>query len=219
MAENYTNNVNVTNVAVEEIRREILGSRFKPGDRLKQEELAQLCGSSRTPVRDALRELEKEGLVTLGKGRSARIPDLDFKDFCDIYKIRTVIEELAARLAVARADDHCLLILKECISDMKRASTANDMEAWLISDKEFHLSYYKTCDNQHLLDLVTRYWNSTCHFRKEYYALPEQIKKSEEIHDNLFQAMVDRDEDLAATLTRSHFKESIKIILQSHIRC
>ena len=185
MAENYTNNVNVTNVAVEEIRREILGSRFKPGDRLKQEELAQLCGSSRTPVRDALRELEKEGLVTFGKGRSARIPVLDFKDFCDIYKIRTVIDELGAQLAVARTDNHCLLILNGCINDMKRASTANDIESWLISDKEFHYNYYKSCDNQHLLDLVTRYWKSTCHFRKAYLTSPEQIKKSEETHDYL----------------------------------
>ena len=100
---------------------------------------------------------------------------------------------------------------------MKRASAANDISSWLISDKEFHLDYYQPCDNQHLLDLVTRYWNSTCHFRKEYCTLPEQIKKSEETHDHLYDAMVDRNEDLAATLTRSHFKESIKSILQIHI--
>lgn len=214
MEGNHTKN---TNGAVEEIRKEILGSKFKPGDKLKQEELAQLCGSSRTPIRDALRELEKEGLVTIDKGRSARVPALNLKEFCDMYKIRYVIEELAARLAVVRADDDCLLILKGCIKDMKQASAVNDIESWLVSDKDFHLNYYKPCDNQHLLDLITRFWNSTYHFRKAYCTLPNRIQKAEKTHDYLLNAMVERNEDLAAILTRCHFEESIQTILQSQI--
>lgn len=153
------------------LRDAILGGQFRPGDRIRQEEVAEQFGASRLPVREALRILAAEGLTELEPHKGARVPRLTQHEVEVIYRMRERLEPLALAESLPRltaADHDQLGKLQQRIEDN------GDLEKFLDLDREFHLLTYRGCPVEPLNSAVTRLWNSTQHYRRSYVALGGQ---------------------------------------------
>ena len=153
------------------LRGAILGGQFRPGDRIRQEEVAEQFGASRLPVREALRILAAEGLTELEPHKGARVPRLTQHEVEVIYRMRERLEPLALAESLPRltaADHDQLGKLQQRIEDN------GDLEKFLDLDREFHLLTYRGCLVEPLNSAVTRLWNSTQHYRRSYVALGGQ---------------------------------------------
>lgn len=153
------------------LREAILGGQLRPGDRIRQQEVAARFGASRLPVREALRILEAEGLTELAPRKGARVPRLTQHEVEVIYQMRERLEPLALAESLPRltaSDDEQLGKLQQRIEDN------GDLEEFLDLDREFHLLTYRGCPVEPLNSAVARLWNSTQHYRRSYVALGGQ---------------------------------------------
>jgi DNA-binding GntR family transcriptional regulator len=148
-----------------DVRRLILSGELAPGSRIGQEELAERFGTSRIPVREALRQLESDGLVVLVPNSGARVAKLDLTECLEIYKIRERLEPLALSEAVARMTDAEIDALEHLVAQMEHA---HDTEEFLRLDREFHLASYRAAGMQQLIGMVERFWNTTQHYRRAF---------------------------------------------------
>lgn len=155
-----------TSVRVAEaLRAEILNGVLLPGTRIRQEEVAARLGASRVPVREALRILEADGLVTLVANTGAWVAQLSLAECEEIYQIRERVEPLLLRYAAPHLGDDLLDRLEELAIHME---ASNDVEDFLRRDREFHLLSYSTAETGMLGDLVHRMWNTTQHYRRAF---------------------------------------------------
>lgn len=153
------------------LREAILGGQLRPGDRIRQQEVAARFGASRLPVREALRILEAEGLTELAPRKGARVPRLTQHEVDVIYQMRERLEPLALAESLPRltaSEDDQLGKLQQRIEDN------GDLEEFLDLDREFHLLTYRGCPVEPLNSAVARLWNSTQHYRRSYVALGGQ---------------------------------------------
>ncbi len=147
------------------IRDLILSGELPPGIRIGQDALAQRFGTSRIPVRDALRQLESEGLVLLTPNSSARVARLELDEFAEIYKIRELVEPLALSESIPHMSDEDVSGLDEQVAEME---ATRDSDVFLKLDRAFHLSSYAAAPMPQLKALVERFWNTTQHYRRAY---------------------------------------------------
>ncbi len=153
------------------LREAILGGQFRPGDRIRQEEVAERLRASRLPVREALRMLEAEGLTELEPHKGARVPRLTQHEVEVIYQMRERLEPLALAESLPRLtdDDHDRLGRVQ-----QRIEDNDDLEKFLDLDREFHMLTYRGCAVEPLNSAVARLWNSTQHYRRSYVKLGGQ---------------------------------------------
>jgi len=150
------------------LRTAILRGEIRPGDWIRQEEIAERLGSSRLPVREALLVLEAEGLIEHERHRGARVPSLSMHEVDVIYKMREQPEQLALAESIpnlSEAQVRHLELLQE------RIEADDDVAAFLELDREFHLTSYAGCGIEQLTSTVTRLWNTTTHYRRTYLQL------------------------------------------------
>jgi DNA-binding GntR family transcriptional regulator len=114
---------------VDALRDAIIAGRLKPGERIRERELVALLGVSRSPLREAIRVLETEGLITSLAYRGARVSDLSAADLRDMLDVRIMLECFAARLAIERLDDAALLAMEEQVKRARAAGARVDLEA------------------------------------------------------------------------------------------
>jgi DNA-binding GntR family transcriptional regulator len=148
-----------------ELRDAILNGEYAPGERIRQEDLAERHGASRVPVREALRMLEAEGLLTLVANTGAWVAELSPDDCDELYRIRERIEPLLLGYSAAALPQDAIDRLAE-LADAMEATT--DVEEFLRLDREFHLGSYAQADTAVLGDLVLRLWNRTQHYRRAF---------------------------------------------------
>ncbi|WP_448626583.1 GntR family transcriptional regulator [Geodermatophilus sp. URMC 64] len=150
------------------LRHAILTGEIGPGEWIRQEEVAERLGSSRLPVREALRILEAEGLTEHERHRGARVPSLSMHEVDVIYKMREQLEQLA----IAESIPHLTEAQIRHLEDVQERIEANDdVAAFLELDREFHLQSYTGCRIEQLTATVTRLWNSTAHYRRTFVTL------------------------------------------------
>jgi DNA-binding GntR family transcriptional regulator len=152
----------------EQLRQAILGGAILPGERVRQEEVAQRLGSSRIPVREALRMLEAEGLIEHEANKGARVPRLDRHEVDVIYQMRERLEPLAL------AESTPLLTegdLEELEAIQQQIESDTDLGRFLELDRAFHLLTYSACRIDPLSSMVLRLWNSTQHYRRAYVSI------------------------------------------------
>ncbi len=128
--------------------------RFQPGGRLNIEQIAKELGVSRTPVWEAVAQLEREGLVTSVPHRGVYMAVLTHQDAQDLYELRQVTEALAARRAVLHLDDVALARMEASLSAQHEAVAANDVVAYSSLDFAFHGIVYEHCNNPHLREVL-----------------------------------------------------------------
>jgi DNA-binding GntR family transcriptional regulator len=152
----------------EHLRQAILGGSIVPGERVRQEDVAQRFGASRLPVREALRMLEAEGLIEHEANKGARVPRLDRHEVDVIYQMRERLEPLALAESTPRLTEDDLDQL-EAIQQQIESDT--DLGRFLELDRAFHLLTYSACRIDPLSSMVVRLWNSTQHYRRAYVSI------------------------------------------------
>ncbi|MGC5616038.1 GntR family transcriptional regulator [Georgenia sp. Z1491] len=149
------------------LRERILAGELRPGDRVRQEEVAEDFGASRLPVRDALRHLEAEGLVRLVASSGAWVASLSLQECTDAYLIREQVEPLLIEQSLPHLDAEAIDRLDELADEMEGA----DLQTFLKLDREFHLLSFSAARPGMVIDLVHRLWNTTQHYRRAYALL------------------------------------------------
>lgn len=190
-----------------ELRQEILSGAMPPGSRIRQEDLASRFNSSRIPVREALRLLETEGLVTLVANSGAWVARLDQAELLEIYKIRERLEPLALGESLPH-------LLPEEIAELQRLAAAMeaapDIDSFLRFDREFHLLSYSRAAMPSLLAMIERFWNTTQQYRRAYTTLLVSAGAwaTHYEHRLLIEAIRRRDRPDAEALLQMHLRRT-----------
>ncbi len=213
MSEQVPDPIGSTRVAAY-LREAILGGELKPGDRIRQEEVAERLGASRLPVREALRMLEAEGLTEHEAHKGARVPRLSPHEVDVIYRMRERLEPLALSESLPQLTeaDHEQLDEVQC-----RIEANDDLEKFLDLDREFHMLTYSGCHIDPLMSNVTRLWNSTQHYRRSFVQLGGRsrmwVVNTE--HRLILDAVVRRDADDGERFLGGHIRRT-RIELAHH---
>jgi DNA-binding GntR family transcriptional regulator len=199
----------------DELRRLILEGEFQPGKRIGQEMLAERFGASRMPVREALRILEAEGLVSIVPHSGAWVSKLDAFEFDQTYKLREVVEPLAIRESIPNLTDLQIDRMSQLVEDIKAtAGPRRDIEGFLRLDREFHLLTYAGVQYQVLTDLVLRQWNTTQHYRRVLvqHQTTDDVTATNLDHDLILDSIRRRDPDAAEAMIKLHIQRTRKTL-------
>lgn len=151
-----------------ELHAQILSGQLAPGVRIVQEDLAAQFGASRIPVRDALRRLEADGLVTVVANTGAWVSKLSESECADAYQIRERLEPLLLLQSLPLLTAETIARLDQLAHEMEAAL---DVEAFLRLDRDFHLLSYSAAPSGMVRDLVEKLWNTTQHYRRAFAQL------------------------------------------------
>ena len=201
-----TDKVSSQNIA-SQLRARILDGRLSPGERIRQEQVAEDFGASRLPVRDALRRLEADGLVTIVANTGAWVSKLTEAECADAYQIRERLEPLLLEQGMLRLDEGEIDELEQLSSRMENAE---DVETFLRLDREFHLLTYSEAPAGMVRDLVERLWNTTQHYRRAFAQL-NGIDKSSITHMEhrlIIDSIKRRDIEEAQRVLSSHIRRT-----------
>ena len=155
-------------VVFKTLREAILKGNLAPGERLMEIQLANQLGVSRTPIREAIRKLELEGLVIMIPRRGAEVARITEKDLKDVLEVRTSLEELAISLACERISDASVEALKEALKNFKAAINGGDVTKIAERDVAFHDIIFAATDNARLIQIVNNLREQMYRYRLEY---------------------------------------------------
>jgi DNA-binding GntR family transcriptional regulator len=147
------------------LRTAILDGSYRPGERIRQEDVAARSGASRMPVREALRVLQAEGLVTLVANSGAWVAKLTLAECAELYQIRERLEPLLLRAALPALGDDAVARMTELAEAME---AGGDVAAFLRADRAFHWASYAAAGPGETREIIARMWNSTQHYRREF---------------------------------------------------
>jgi DNA-binding GntR family transcriptional regulator len=148
----------------EELRRKILAGELVQGQTISQEQLAVELGVSTTPLREALRRLDAEGLVALDAHRDARVTRLHAEEARSLFEIREKLDPLAANLAAHRRTDADIAVVQAALKELQPLSTSSDLEM-LLAHRAFHRSIYSASHNPLLMSLLEGLWDKADRYR------------------------------------------------------
>lgn len=205
--------------AVRHLRDRILAGAVPPGSVIRQEAVAGELGMSRIPIREALRQLETEGLVVLVPHGSARVPVLKLAEFSEIYKIRECIEPLAGSESASRISDAGVHDLRTLLAAIEGAQ--DDPGAYVDADRRFHLASYAAAGMPRLLRMVESFWNLTQPYRRALILTLTTNENSDDVslvqaeHRLIVDAFSRRDSFEVERLVRSHIRRT-RLRLDEH---
>jgi len=202
-------------LVLEAIREAIISGTLKPRERLMEIQLAEELGVSRTPIREALRELELEGFIVMVPRKGAFVADMTFKDIADIFEIRVALEGLAAGLAAERITDEEMEDLERHLVEKADAIARSDMERLVEVDTLFHESIYKASRNERLKGIINNLREQIQRFRATSLAYPGRMKLSLEEHRAIVEAIHSRDVSLARQLAQEHIENAEQSMIES----
>lgn len=195
------------------MRDAIINRRLPAGGHLVEDDLARNLNASRTPVREALRKLESEGLVKHHRRRGVEVRQLSIKDASDIFDVSTVLEGYAARLVAENINQDILDKLQKLLRKMQDSVENDDADLEMQLHQEFHFTIYEACQNKRVESLLKTYNDYIQLFRAYTMQLPDRMKHSWEEHDRLLRAIEMRDGDLAEKCSREHLEVSKEAFL------
>jgi len=200
-------------IVFETIRSAIVSGDLKPGERVMEVQMAESLGVSRTPVREAIRKLELEGLIIMLPRKGAYVTDLSVKDLTEVMEIRAVLEGLAAGLASIRID--AVEIEELEIYALKfHKSIEEDVDVIILRDFEFHDAIFRASRNERLIQLNNNLIEQVQRFREIYHKKVNKPKESSREHYAIVEAISNGDVDKAEKLTRIHIENTEKAILK-----
>jgi len=194
----------LTELATERVRNEIISGRFEAGEALSVNLLAEMLGISRTPIREALMHLTREGLVEVIPQKGTLVFDVDRKELADVCDLRAVLEQAALRYAMARDREGLAASLGEIVEKMTAARTAEDVQAYLALDTEFHAALFEHCRNSYLSAAYDLVAGKMAALRNRLGTDAEHMTKSFEGHQRIASAVEQGDLESAATVLQGH---------------
>jgi DNA-binding GntR family transcriptional regulator len=205
---------NASVAATEVIRQAILDGRLPPGGRLKEEELAQELGISRTPVREALLMLQAEGLVDAAPNRGATVCSHSVEDLTDLYQLRALLEGYAARRAATGLSDEAIAALREsCDRFEGLLGDDGDMSGLVKENFFFHQTIIEGAGSARLGTMVRQVIELPLVYRSYIWYSPEQRQISAHYHHQITRALQARDSERAELVMKEHIFEARDLLL------
>lgn len=187
-----------------ELRRAITAGRLRPGTAIRQEALAEEFGVSRVPLREALKTLQGEGLVSYQAHRGYFVEMLSLDDLREAYRIREILEEEAVRRAQARLTDADLDQLDAAQREVERAAAAGDVLEMTAANRRFHMALFELAGMPRLVRLIKSLWDATDAYRSMYYGEGDNRSLVVDEHNAMLAALRERDPDRAVRILDAH---------------
>ncbi|MBP2072330.1 MULTISPECIES: GntR family transcriptional regulator [Thermoanaerobacterium] len=188
------------------MKNAIITGEFKPGERLMEVQLAEKLGVSRTPVREAIRKLELDGLVVMVPRKGAYVSDLSTKDLLNAFEVRQSLEGLAASLAAERITDDELNKLKEILDKFYEGIAENNTEKLIKYDQEFHDCIFNASRNEKLVQIMNNLQEHVHRFRVKYINDYRKSKKLYQEHKKILESLEMRNAENAQKWAEKHIQ-------------
>ena len=197
------------------LRQAILRGELKPGERLMEIALSQRLGVSRTPVREAIRMLEQEGLVIMIPRKGAQVAEISEKDLKDVLEVRLGLEELAVRIACQRITEEELEELERAVKEFEEAMKEDDLGVLAAADVTVHEVIYGSTHNKRLVQIISNIREQMYRYRVEYLKDVESRKTLVEEHYAVYRALKARNQQQAVKDICIHIVNQQNAILRS----
>lgn len=198
----------------ESLREAIISGHLHPGERLMEIQLAEELGVSRTPVREAIRKLELEGLVLMIPRKGAYVSQISMKDIADVFEIRSALEGLAARLAAERATDDEIEQMERVLVRISESADRDDVSSAVSFDADFHERLIGSSHNGRLSQIVSNLREQIQRFRLTSLSHPGRVKLALEEHKKILEAISLRDPELAQNLAYEHIENAENSLME-----
>lgn len=199
------------------LREAILRGDLKPGERLMELQLASQLGVSRTPIREAIRMLQQEGLAVTIPRRGAEVAGMTEKDMEDVLRIRKALEILAGQLACEKMDGEREALLHEKLNDFERAVATSDLKQIAQTDVEFHRAIYAAADNARLETILGNLQEQVYRYRVEYLKDEKNYPRLLEEHREIVRGLNRKDSGYVADMMKRHMdnqEQEVKNIIR-----
>lgn len=197
------------------LREAIIVGELKPGERLMEVQLAEKMGVSRTPVREAIRKLELEGLVDMLPRKGAHVADLSVKDIMDVLEVRATLDGLASMLSAERITDEEMKELKHIQSQFINYVEKENLQGSIKKDVEFHDIIYRSSRNDKLIQIANNLREQVQRFRviyiKDFSSTKELVKE----HAEILESITGKDPELARQFAQKHIMNQEEAILNA----
>lgn len=200
-----------TNI-VDELRKGILEGRFRLGEWLRQDEIAARFNVSRMPVREALVQLEAEGLVDLYRHRGAQVKPLSIKEIKELFSIRILLEGEAAFQGASKVSEQDLALMQQLIADMRCATEVGE---YLKLNERFHSTLYGATGSHYLEKMIAEIRINVERYLRIYMGLLEQVDLRHSEHEAILQACKQKDGELAREATKNHVQGTAQTLVRT----
>ena len=207
--------VSATETAYQAIRREILSNKLRSGDPVPVERFVDELRLSRTPVREAILRLQREGLIEIRPRMGTFVSHLDIRQIREMYELRRLLEGYAAKLAAARVPPEEVRRLRRELRLYATESSKPDCKGMSGSGKKIHTMIIEHCGNQALADMLRSMQDHFARFRSISLEIPEKVISSHNEHLAILDALEDGDADQAERLVHQHFEHAAQFLLDS----
>jgi DNA-binding GntR family transcriptional regulator len=182
----------------------IISGRFAPGAEIDEQELADRFGASRTPVREALRELASSGLVIIEPRRGARVVEMTLDKIGEMFEVTSEIEAMCARFATYRMTSHERFELRNLHNLSHAPAIEGDIDRYDAINREFHTKLYESTHNMFLCEHAMGLRMRLAPFRRAQYRSGQRLEQSYEEHTAILASIFAGDGENAAKLMRAH---------------
>jgi DNA-binding GntR family transcriptional regulator len=221
MTDDLTLNMNaylpLRDVVFNTLREAILKGDLKPGERLMELQLASKLGVSRTPIREAIRMLEQEGLAVTTPRKGAEVAKMTLKDMEDVLEIRDALDELAVRIACQKITDEQLKQLEDVKELFEKNTQTNNVKNIAEADVSFHDVIYEATGNPKLVTLLNNLREQVYRYRVEYIKDPKNYPTLIAEHEAILDSLKNRDVKNAVEAMHVHVAnqaEAVKMVIQ-----
>ena len=197
------------------LREAILKGDLEPGEALMEVKLANKLGVSRTPIREAIRKLELEGLVVMTPRRSAQVASITKEDLTDVLEVRRVLESLAIELCCKNRTSEDIVLLKENLNKFRECIRKNDLIQIAVTDVQFHEIIYKTTGNKRLNQILYNLREQMYRYRLE--CIKDRQTRNQLVieHQEIIDAIEVRDVERAKAAIALHINNQEMTISQN----
>jgi len=197
------------------LKKEIIQGSFKPGTKLSEGKFAEQMGISRTPVREALRELAAEGFVILSANQGVIVRSVSAENIKEVLQIRSVLDGLAARLATSIITEEEIKKLENYNKKMEKLASKQDIFAYAEVDVKFHKFIANLCKNEQLIKIRKNISAQALRYRVSSLRIPGRLQKCTKEHWNIVEAIKVKDPKRADRMGQKHIENALKNILNN----
>ena len=196
------------------LRKAILTGELKPGEHLMEIHLANKLGVSRTPIREAIRKLELEGLVIMIPRRGALVAQITEKDLKDVLEVRRALDALCAELACERITQEEKQQLKAACDEFEKATKTGDTTTIAAADVKLHEIIVEATGNRRLIQMIKKLSDQMYRYRFEYIKEKDQHNNLIEEHRMIYESIINNDKEQAARAAKVHIDNQEKSIIK-----
>lgn len=195
------------------LRQAILRGELKPGERLMEIQLANKLGVSRTPIREAIRKLELEGLVLMIPRKGAEVADITEKSLKDVLEVRRALEELSVKLTCDRITKEEIKELEQAAENFRKTMKSKDITEIAEADVRFHDVIYTATKNQKLIQLLNNLHEQMYRYRIEYLKDEEVYPKLLKEHKEIIERINRGEKEEAARIVCEHIDDQVNAVM------